>query len=400
MKKFSLLLAIALLGCLVALSPVTANAQDDAQATFERTWYATCYTEKNEEKCYQQSKELLQKYPSSAYAKNATSIVQKFELNEAWTKFRAALETYYKGPDANKLEQLFSSGDNFLKIEPDQQNPYHLFALAQMALAGHSASLGQIYKNYDKVKGYAERAITEMSAVTSTPEKFKAEYPAMVDPLRDLVPANMNQFLAYQLIETKGDQDQAIAYLTKATQVKAKGNVGWKDANNYWLRANIYSGRYVELRAKYNALTDEEKTGDKGKELLKQVNEVIDKKLIPDYARVVATATDPALKELRDEARKQFDGFWKYRTDAPDKAAEFLKAFDADPTVEGPAIPVKAETAATELNAPAAPTGGANVKLSASGPGGAAPDAKGASTTKGKAAPAKKAAPKKKGRKG
>lgn len=393
MKKFSLSIALALFVSAIAFSPVKAQ-QDDPKSIFERTWYATCFTEKNEEKCYQQSKELVEKYPDSQYRKNADAKIKNYDLNDAWKKFQAALETYYKGPDANKLDQLFSAGDNFVKVEPDQQNPYHLFAVSQSALAGHGASLSQIYKNYDKVKSYAERAISEMAAATSAPEKYKADYPTLVDPLRDLVPANMNQFLAYRLIETKGDQQQAIEYLTKATMVKSKDGAGWKDANNYWLRANIYSGQYIELRAKYNALPDDQKTGDAGKELLKQVNEVIDKNLLPDYARVIATATKPELKELRDEAKKQFDGFWKYRTDAPEKAAEFLKAFDADPTVAAPAVPVKVETAenANALNAPAAPTGGANVKLSASGPGGAPGGAKnGASNGGSKAATTKKA---------
>ena len=367
MKKFSLLIAFALFVSAIAFSPVL--AQEDPKAEFERKWYDSCQTKKDDQ-CIPLSKELLEKYPTSTYGKFAKQKIDALALNSAWEKFQNALKAYYASPDANKLEQLFIAGDEFIKVEPDQQNPYHLFAVAQMALAGHGASLSQVYKNYDKVKGYAERAINEMAAATSVPEKFKAEYPSLVDPLRELVPANMNQFLAYRLIETKGDQEQAIAYLTKATQVKGKDGAGWKDANNYWLRANIYRERYVELSAKYNALPDDQKTGDAGKELIKQVNEVIDKYLLSDYARVYATATKPELKELREEAKKQFDSFWKYRTDAPEKATEFLRAFDADPTVEAPAIPVKVDSAnSASLSAPAAPTGGSNVKLSAGGQG-------------------------------
>lgn len=395
MKKFRLSIAFALFASAIAFSPV--QAQD--QAEFDRKWYDSCQTKKDDQ-CIPLSKELLEKYPNSPYAKFAKQKIDAFVLNSAWEKFQNALKAYYSGPDGNKLEQLFSAGDEFTKVEPDQQNPYHLFAVAQMALAGHGASLSQIYKNYDKVKGYAERAITVMAGATTPPEKFKAEYPTLVDPLRDLVPANMNQFLAYRLIESKGDQQQAIDYLTKATQVKGKDGAGWKDANNYWLRANIYREKYVELSAKYNALPDDQKTGDAGKEFIKQVNDVIDNHLLPDYGRVVATATKPELKDLREEAKKQFDSFWKYRTDAPEKAAEFLKAFDADPTVQAPTIPVKAETdSAATLTAPTAPTGGSNVKLSASGPGATPGGTKTNAANGGKATSTKKAAPAAKGRK-
>src|SRR5262249_54112034 len=124
------------------------------------------------------------------------------------------------------------------------------------------------------------------------------------------------------------------------------------------------------------------------------VNELLDTKLIPEYARVIAAATKTETKPLADAARQSFDAFWKYRTDAPDKAAEFLRAFTADPTVAAPAIPVKVETT-QDLNAPAAPTAaGTNVKLAAGAPAGT-PGAKPAATNgNGKAATTKTAAKK------
>lgn len=408
MKKFSFLLALSLLASAFAFSPVKAQTPEEKQAEFERIWYESCQVKKDD-KCIALSEELVQKYPSSSYLKFANKKIYDFKLNQAWEKFQKALQTYYSGPDAAKLDQLFAAGDEFNKIEPDATNPYHLFVSAQLALAGHGASLSDITKNYDKVKGYADRAVSELSAATSAPEKYKAEYPTMVDPLRDLVVANVNQFYAYRIIQSKsGTDEEAVGFLTKATQVKNKDGAGWKDANNYWLRANIYFNQYIALSKKYNALTDDEKKADVGKGVLKEINQLIETHLIPDYARAMAAASKPEAKELRDEAKKQFDQLWKYRTDAPEKAADFLKAFDADPTVAAPAIPVKAETPDAEPTAltPTASTGG-NVKLSSGGsaPGaGAKPGAAGgsngtkaATTTKGKAAPAK-ATPKKKGR--
>jgi hypothetical protein len=396
MRKFSFLIALAMLAGTLVLSSTTANAQDDkqaAQADFERNWYDICYTKKDNEKCYQLSKELIDKYPTSQYKENATKNVKNWELNKAWEKFNASLKAFYNPPpDAAKLEALFTSGDEFLRVEPDQQNPFHLFALGQTALAGRIAVLGQSYKNLDKVKGYAERAL-KLYETATPPEKFKKEYADYVTPLKDLVLANLNQFLGYYLIETKGDQEQAINYLTKATQVKSKDGAGWKDPNNYWLRASIYSKQYEELRKKYDALPDEQKTGDSGKELLKQVNQLLDEKLIPDYARTNATANNPESKGLKDASTELFNAFWKFRVDDPTKAPAFIKAFEADPTITSPPVPAKAETA--DMTAPAAPvTSGTSPKLGTGSttmtPGASsAKSANNGAKSNGKAAPAK-----------
>jgi hypothetical protein len=393
MKKLSLLIALTLLSGGIVLSPSTAKAQDEKQAEFERVWYDTCYTKKDVEKCYQQSKELVEKYPSSTYIKNAKGKVQAYEQNKAWERFQAALKTYYTPPqDAAKLENLFSAGEEYLKFEPNQQ-----YVIGQMALAGANGAMSQIYKNLDKVKGYAEKALNTFQSATP-PEGWK---PEEWNPLRDIVMAQMNQYLGWQTIETKGDQQLALDYLTKATQVKGKDGTGWKDPNNYWLRSTIYSSQYIELRKQYDAMPDDQKTGDAGKEILKRVNELLDTKLIPEYARVLATATKPEAKSLNDAAKDQFEAFWDYRTGAKEKAADYVKSYVNDPTIAAVPIPVKVETA-DNLNAPAAPTAAAgNVKLTAGGapaPGaaGGKASANGSAKTNGKAAPTKntKAKPK------
>lgn len=395
MKKFRLSIAFALVTGAIALSPV--QAQDDPKATAERTWYATCYTEKpiNEEKCYQLSKDLLAKYPDTTYRKNAETKIKNWEVGNAYKnaneKFQAALKAYYAEPDANKLEQLFTAGNDLLKIVPGNQ-----YVIGQVALAGAHGSMGQIYKNYDKVKGYGEQALKAFEP-TSAPEGWpKNDW----DNLRELVMAQINQFLGYHLIETKGDRAQAAAYLTKSTEVKTKDKegVGWKDPNNYWLRASIALEEYQALRAEYDKLSDEDKTGDKGKELLKKVNAVIDEKLIPDYARVIATATKPEAKSLKDAAQPSFDAYWKYRTNAPEKAADYLKAFSADPTVASPAIPVKADDSANStLEAPAGTA--QKPTMVVGGAPGSAPGATKGAANGSKATSTKKAAPAAKGRK-
>jgi len=350
MKKLSYIFAPVLLAGALALSPTTSNAQDDKQTEFERNWYDICFTKKVADQCYQLSKELLDKYPNSQYKKYAQDRVRNTEIKETFDKYATAYKAYNSAPDDRKLEQLFTAGEEYLKVQPDQQ-----IVVAYLALAACDG-VSRGYTNLDKVKSYGERALKVVVSTTPPTETKPEDWAA----LRDSIQAQVYQFFAYYLIEKKGSEQDAINYLTKATQIKAKDGAGWKDVNNYNLRAGIYQNQYTQLSAEYSKLTDEEKNGDVGKALLAKINELVDTKLIPDLARVIALATKPELKSIADEQRDNFDKFWKFRTDAPEKAAEYIKAFQPDPTVPGPAIPVKADA---NSNSAAPVVGTTNTKL-------------------------------------
>ncbi len=386
MKKLSLLIVQALLWGAFAFLPSSASAQDDPKAEFERNWYDICFTKKDEAKCYQLSKELLEKYPASTYAKNAKGKVETKDTADLWEKFKAALAEYYAGPDGPKLEKLFSAGDAFMVKQPDY--PY---VVAQQSLAGSSAALGELYKDKDKAKSYVEKALKLFDPATPAPgdEELKKQ----VAQFREDILALGNQYLGWYVIQTNGDPQQALAYLGKSVAVKTKPSIGWKDPNNYWLRSTIYNNEYGKLSKQYGALPDDQKTGDAGKEVLKQINAVVDR-LLAEYARVISAATAPTAKPLMDAARESFTSLWKYRTDAPEKAAAYLKNYEADPTIADVEVPAKAETALAPPTGP--PTTGGPVKLNAGtggAPGGSgAANGTKAATTKGKA----KAAPTKK----
>src|SRR5262252_340385 len=381
MKKYSPLIALTLLAGCVALAPLRANAQDaqnaeSAQVAFEREWYDTCYLKKpiDGEKCYQQSKELLEKFSATKYRPNAEKNIKSYDRNKASEKFQAAVDAYYKPPqDAAKLEALFAAGEGYLQIEPDQQSPSHLYVLGQMALIGHQASLGRTYDKLDKVKDYVDRAMKAFGSAQAS-ENTKKDFDQYVVPLKDLLQANGNQFLGFRLIEIKGDQNQALDYLGQAIQVKGK-DVGWKDPINYWLRSIIYNNQYTELRKQYDSLPDDAaKTGDAGKEILKKVNELLDGKLVPEYARVLATANKSDTKNIYEAAKQPFDQLWEYRTGAKDKAADYIKNYTDDPTINSVPIPAKPADA-SNLNALDLKTGPTDVKLPAGKPA-AAPGAK------------------------
>lgn len=391
MKKFNLLIALALfagpVASFTASAQAPAPAQDDKaaqQVEFERKWYDTCYTKKDAEQCYVQSKEMMEKYPGSTYNKNATSIVKTTDQNKAWEKFQTALKTFYTQQTMPNYQTLITAGTEIYKFAPDEPQ-----VVAQLAIAGYNAVLGPIQsKDFDGPKANIEKGLTVFES--STPAKeFKPETWAV---LRELVQTQGNQFLAYRLSETNGDQEQALGYLAKAIAIKGKDGAGWKDPLNYYLRSIIYNKKYAELSKQYTALTDEQKTADAGKEALKQINALLDTKLLPEYARIMATATKPDTKPYYDQAKQSFDALWKYRTDAPEKATAYLEAFKADPTVAGPEVPAKAEDNTT-LGPSAPAVGGTAVKPITSGGSsapGAATNGNGAKATPAKSTPAAK----------
>jgi hypothetical protein len=311
MKNVILISALAMLTCTITLKPLNIQAQ-------------------------------------STPAQNAPTQDPKRKIAEQ--KFINALEAFYSSaPEANNLDALFSASEEYLEIDKDPQSLGHFFTVAQLALAGHRAVVTGVYKNLDRVKPYAERSLQALETL-NLPEKYQtggAEYNLF--NMRDEARANLNQYLGYYLFETKGAepeaQDQALAYLTKSIQARSKDGkelFGWKDMYNYLLRSYIYTKQYLELRRKYDPLTDEQKNSDTGKELIKQIHQLIDTKIIPELARIIATpATNPTFMNMKNEAIDHFNQYWKYRVDDPSKAPVYLKSFEADPTVEGPPVPAK-----------------------------------------------------------
>jgi hypothetical protein len=390
MKKYSPLIPIMLLAGCLTLPALRANAQDDKQVAFERDWYDTCYQKRDAEKCYQLSKELIDKYPATKYIDSAKKNVKSYDQNKALEKFQAALNAFYTPPQSvAKLEQLYVASEEYLQIQPGQQ-----FVIGQVARAGAFSAMGELgYKNLDKVKGYAETALKTFEPAAA-PEGWKKEE---WEPLREIVMAQMNQYLGWQLIiPTKGDQNIALEYLAKATQVRGKDGVGWKDPYNYYLRTIIYNTQYAEAKKAYEAMPDESKLSDSGKEVLKKVTDLLDTKMIPEYARVLATATSAETKPYYDEVKPNFDMYWDYRTGAKEKAADYVKSYVDDPTITSIPIPAKPPDA-TSLNAPTPTPSTGGVKLqstkSAAAPGGKSPaNGNGAKSTpaKGKAKPKSK----------
>ena len=172
--------------------------------------------------------------------------------------------------------------------------------------------------------------------------------------------------------QTPPDNEKAIEYLTKAANIKE--GTAYKDPNTYLLRAEATTSLYTKLNAEYNTLSNDEKTGEKGKGLLGKIYPVVEK-MTNDYARVMAlTEGKPEYKAVYDDAKGQCEAFAKF-LNKDFKIEELVKHFKPDVSVTDMKIKTEESTTTPPPNTPKGKGG----KATAPAPAGATakPDAGG-----------------------
>lgn len=324
-RKFYLPLNLAGLFLTLCLSGVaqTNSPQETGEAERElyQKYYEAVRTQPSAEATCALAQEFAQRFPQSQYTKYAQQTVSKCRLE----RFQKALNEYYTAADTTHLQTLITTSESILQEQPDQ-----VYINAHLAMALSRGAINGYYKDTERTKAQAERALKLVEGETAPAGWKTDEYQA----LRQAAQAQLNQYLAWQILQQeKPEAERAVALLQQAIQVKSKEGFGWKDPNNYSLRASAYAKQYEALSAQYQVLPDAEKTAESGKALLIQINALADR-MIDDYARVVALATQSAQKPLQAAAREQLTQLWKYRHDGKtDGLNEYVKAFEKDPTV-------------------------------------------------------------------
>lgn len=308
-------------------SPQSSPAQ---QSAAERTLYRQYYNavkKKDDASACTLAQEFLTKFPHSRYAQYVRRTMEQCRLEQ----FHQALSDYYKAPDAAKLDALLAAGERILKDQPDQ-----LYVTSQLAIAMSRGAISGSFRDLERAKAAAQQTLNRLDSPTP-PEGWQAE---QYNALREAAQAQLNQFLGWDLLHRDNpDPEQAATYLTRAIEVRNKDGMGWKDPNNYWLRADTYTRQYAKVKAQYDALSDAEKNGEQGKALLVQVDALVDR-MIGDYARVVALATQPQTQPMQQSAREHLEQLWKYRHDGRTEGLEaYILAVQKDPA----AVPPTAE---------------------------------------------------------
>ncbi|HEX4946546.1 MAG TPA: hypothetical protein VFZ34_07790 [Blastocatellia bacterium] len=345
MKKLGFLaLALAVTFPLMT-TPLLANTarneialQQATPSDEERALYEKYYNEKDLEKKAAIAKEFVEKFPQSQYAAYCKKTVDTWELTKLYNRYTEADKAFFTAGGTNEanLATLIAAGDTWLQKTPGDVGP-----TVRLATATGFGLLAGFYKNSARVFADAEKALKALEP-TAPPKGWKADVWAKFRS-ENIPLLTQYQGLA-KLRQTPPDVDAALMYLNKSAAMKDGSTV--KDPNTYLWRAEANSTIYSKNNDEYKVLTDDEKRGEKGKEMLKTKIYPVGEKIVHDYARVVAlTANKADLKAVNTSAREDAETYYKILKDGKTTGLEELIArYQAD--VTAPDTPIWTEEAA------------------------------------------------------
>lgn len=396
MKKLGLLALACIIGAMMMSAPTLANSRAAAYQQQQPPplepqeavdHYGRYYAEKDQAKKYELAKEFLEKYPKvdPYWQAGPKKFIATYELGKIYTKCQEADKAFFGSPNEANLNNFIAACDAWINKAPKPD----VYYTTRISLGTGYGVLASFYKDTARGESFTAKAL-ELLAPTAPPEGWK---PEDWSGFRK----NIGQLTQYQglykLRQTPPDFDGAIKYLSDAAAIKDGPAV--KDPNTYLLRAEATTAVYTKLNTEYNALSDDDKRGDKGKALLDQIYPVV-AKMANDYGRVVAlTEGNPPYKAINEDAKSQAKAFVEF-INKSFNVEDLYKAFKADVGAADVNIP-REETTAPPPTITAPPTGkGAKAMVGAAGgAAGTGGDAKAgtkpaATTTKKPAAPARK----------
>ena len=158
------------------------------------------------------------------------------------------------------------------------------YVIAQVALAGANGAFAEIVE-LDRVKSYIERAlIVFQSAEGRSSDLASQDW----ENYFFIVQAAGNRFLGLYALRKNHAFELAIQYFSRAIAIKSlKTTQGWKDPENYLLRAESWEYGISITKVKYEALPMEQKNGEPGKALLDRIKNYT-QQAVEDYARMLA----------------------------------------------------------------------------------------------------------------
>ncbi len=347
MKKLGFLaLALTITSSLMATPTLTNPVRNEitqqqavTPSDEERTLYEKYYNEKELEKKAIIAKEFVEKFPQSQYAAYCKKTIDTWELTKVYNKYTEADKAFFTANGANEanLTALLSAGDTWLKKTPGDIGP-----TVRLATATGFGLLAGFYKDSGRVFADAEKALKALEP-TAAPKgwkadvwtKFRADNTALLTQYQGLA----------KLRQSPPEVESALMYLNKSVAMKDGSTA--KDPNTYLWRAEANSTIYAKNNDEYKVLSDDDKRGDKGKDVLKTKIYPVGEKIVHDFARVVAlTANKPDLKAVNTSAKEDAETYYKILKDGKTTGLEELIArYQAD--VTAPDTPIWTEPAPT-----------------------------------------------------
>jgi hypothetical protein len=350
MKKLGFLALALIVSVPLMAAPTLTNAvrngysqQAATPSEEERTLYAKYYEEKDLEKKAAIAKEFVEKFPQSQYAAYCKKTIDTWELTKVYNKYTEADKAFFTANGANdaNLTALLSAGDTWLKKTPGDIGP-----TVRLATATGYGLLAGFYKDTNRVFTDAEKALKALEP-TAAPKGWKPDVWAKFRA--DNTPLLIQYQGLAKLRQSSPDTEAALMYLNKSAAIKDGSTV--KDPNTYLWRAEANSLIYAKNNDEYKALSDDDKRGDKGKELLKTKIYPVGEKIVHDFSRVVAlTANKPELKAVNTSAKEDAETYYKILKDGKtDGLNELIARYQADVTAAD--TPIWTEPAATTATA-------------------------------------------------
>lgn len=305
----------------------------------ERTLYAKYYEEKDLEKKAAIAKEFVEKFPQSQYAAYCKKTIDTWELTKVYNKYTEADKAFFTANGANdaNLTALLTAGDTWLKKTPGDIGP-----TVRLATATGYGLLAGFYKDTNRVFTDAEKALKALEP-TAAPKGWKPDVWAKFRA--DNTPLLIQYQGLAKLRQSPPDIEAALMYLNKSAAIKDGSTV--KDPNTYLWRAEANSLIYAKNNDEYKALSDDDKRGEKGKELLKTKIYPVGEKIVHDFSRVVAlTANKPELKAVNTSAKEDAETYYKILKDGKtDGLNELIARYQTDITTAD--TPIWTEPTAT-----------------------------------------------------
>jgi len=213
----------------------------------------------------------------------------------------------------NRFEKAFDMGREVLSADPN-----NFSILYVLALAAATASKGRDTRFDADGLTYAMRAL-ELASTGNAPPGFA---PQLWEQQKNKILGALHQ-AAGLFLYNKTDYEPAIEHLKKSAELDQSDPVTF-----YLIGEALKLGKYAKLRESYDKLTPEEKVAEAGKQLLQQVDEVVDQ-MIEMYARTVAISeANASFQALNQEARKILESFYRYRhNDTTEGMEELIKKY-------------------------------------------------------------------------
>lgn len=250
--------------------------------------------EKDPQKLMATGREYLQKFPTGKYAE----YVKQNIASSRYQLFKQAYDAKRWADATGFANEAFTNNENeFL----------YAYLLSQAALSDMT-SQGAKSQLIGQANNWAERAIAFVESGKMPDGAKAADWEK--DKPQTLANLYLTRGMAKFFQTAQGNPTDPAAYEPTVDLLKKSATHAEKNPTTHYFMSQARQAQYAQYLNKYNALTEEQKTGPEGEAVLAEVNKAADA-LIDSYIRVLAYGGDNAA--LKSTIEPALIDVYKYR---------------------------------------------------------------------------------------